>query len=325
MANNLTNTDISRYLGLTAADVTALQTAQGDEFQVVKNKFLTAILNKIAYQKVENMKWSTPFEELRGYPIKYGDTIENIFIDVPAGYDYDMHATNPFDTATNPMYTLYARLNMQKQYEITVWDNQVRQAVLNENGYRSLIDGIVQSLGTAKSLDYFNYVKCMLNNATLYENGFTATASTNKAITLQMANTIDEMIYPSKNNNKLGVMNASKKEDIRVYVKNTLKRNIDFGYLAGVFNLSKVDIGANIIGIDTFKYLDKNGQLAGDDLDFIIVDKNAFDIHDALASGSSIYNPKGMYTNYFNNYWGIISFKYYHNARAFKTTATTSH
>ena len=101
MANNLTNTDISRYLGLTDADVTALQTAQGDEFQVVKNKFLNAILNKIAYQKVENMKWSTPFEELRGYPIKYGDTIENIFIDVPAGYDYDMHATNPFDTATN--------------------------------------------------------------------------------------------------------------------------------------------------------------------------------------------------------------------------------
>ena len=134
------------------------------------------------------------------------------------------------------------------------------------------------------------------------------------------------MQLPKKTNNKTGVMNATPINDILLIIKVDLLNSINLDYLAGVYNLSKVDLIKNIIAVDSFKVeitgTSGTSTMNGTDIDFVILDSKGFDNHVALEDGGLIYNPKGKYTNHFYNLWKIISFKQFYNARAFQLKVT---
>lgn len=326
---NLTNSEIVASLGLPEDIVEKLATAQGEEFQVTANQFISTLINKIVYSKVDKMEFSNPFKKYEGFPVRYGDTIENIFTEVPQGYTFDKDATDPFAKKVPSVKVLYASINYEMQYETTIQDALLRRAALNEYGFMQLIESILANMGTRKSVDEYTATIRMLNNEDLYADGFeeldVSAMSTDtekyKSVTQKIIDVVTDFALPCVDNNALGVLNVTRREDVLLVIKQSLLNHINLDFLSGVFNLSKVDLVKQIIPVRSFKTIapdDEDAEEVGEDLDFIILDTKGFDIHPALEDSGMIYNPKGKYTNHFTNSWKIISYKYFHNARAFK-------
>lgn len=320
----LTNSELIEYLELPADTITKLQTAQGSDYQAVANQFLEALHNKVLYQTVASMNFTNPFKQFDSFPINYGDTIENIFVEMPKGYAFNKDATDPFTKVVPSVKALYATINYEMQYATTIEDALLRRACLSEYGFMSLIDSILGQLSKAMSLDEYFATIGMLNNKDLFAQGIeelsvgSTAAEKAKTVTETIVNTVSAYKLPMTTNNKLGVMQVSNPSDVLLIIKYGLLNSINLDYLTGVFNLSKVDLVKRIIEVDGFKVANDSGTLVGDDIDFMIIDTKAFDMHTALQDGGMIYNPKGKYTNHFYNLWKIMSFKYFYNARAFK-------
>lgn len=336
MGNGLTNTQLVEVLGLPKSIITDLQTAQGDTYKAVANEFLSALFNKVLYQTVESMEFANPFKKYDSFPINYGDTIENIFVEIPSGYKFDPDATDPFTKAKPSVKALYASINYELQYETTIEDSLLRRACLSEYGFMNLIDTILGALSKGMSLDEYYATICMLNNENIFAQGFENVDIPNnstdeekaKIITNKIVNTTTDFQLPSTGNNKLGVQNITNPNNILLIIKDTLLNSINLDYLSGVYNLSKVDLVKNIIKVKSFQVEQKDDSTGavtkvGTDIDFMIIDTKGFDCHTALQDGGLIYNPKGKYTNHYYNLWKIVSFKYFYNARAFKLNQLT--
>ena len=326
--NGLTNTELIKYLELPEDIIDDLKTLQGTQFTARANEFLTALYNKVIYSRVFSMDFTNPFRKYESYPIEYGDTIENIFVEVPKGYEYDKDATDPFGRVNPVVKAFYASINVRLQYETTVYDVQLRQACLSQYGFMSLIDAILSALSKAVNIDEYFQTITLLNNEDLYRGGWTElekgsdNSQTAAKVCRAIVDTVSSFTHPMTSNNKAGVMQVSSKERLVVIMKYGLKNSINMDYLVGLFNVEKVGDIPEIITVDGFQVAKDDGndglELAGDDIDFIVMDSDAFDMHTALRDGGMIYNPKGLYTNHFYNLWKIMSIKLFHNMKAFK-------
>lgn len=333
MATVLSNSEIVASIGLPQSIVTSLQTAQGDEFSATANQFIGALINKIVYQKVESMDFDNPFKKYDSYPVNYGDTIENVFVDKAQGDKFNKDATDPFAKTGPTVKSLYASINYEMQYPVTIEDSLLRRAALNEYGFMNLINAILKSLVTGRSVDEYLATIIMLNNSNIYANGFETIDVTGEStltgqmgvVTKAIINTVHDMKLPSVDNNKMRVMQSTSTAHSLIVMKQSLLDNINLDYLTGLYNLSKVDLESKIISVRSFMAVVNtlNGDTlspssTGDDIDFIIIDDRGFDNHVALQDGGMIYNPRGKYTNHYSNLWKIISYRYDYQARAFK-------
>lgn len=327
MANNgLRNIEVVEYLGLPQETLTNLQTQQGSTFQATANTFLTALFNKVIYQQVDKLDFTNPFKQYDSFPIKYGDTIENVYVELPQGYQYDKDATNPFERTNANVIALYATINYEMQYKTTIYDSELRKACFSEYGFMNLIDSILSALSTSKTIDEYYATLSMLNNEKIMAKGVeeidTTALSTEeekaKLITKTIVDVVGSFELPSKENNKAHVLTATPKERVLLIVKREILDKINLEYLSGVYNLDKIDLIKNVLKVESFQVNDSEGNLTGEDIDFMLVDTKGFDNHVALEDGGMIYNPQGKYTNHFYNLWKIISFKYFYNCRGFK-------
>lgn len=328
----LTNGQLLDYMQLPADTLTALATAEGAEYTAKANEFLGALYNKVIYSRVFRMDFTNPFKKFDSYPIKFGDTVENIFVEIPRGYKYDKDATDPF-TRSNPVVkALYASINYELQYETTIYDSLLRRACLSEYGMMNLIDTILGQLQKAIEMDeYFATIFSIARSGNFADGieeltkGATDT-ETGAIVTKKIVNTVSQFKLPMTANNKANVLNACPQSRILIVMKYDLKNLINLDYLTGLFNLSKVGDMPEIIEVDSFQVTRPGDEsqsenpnvLVGDDIDFVIIDTEALDMHTALQDGGMIYNPKGKYTNHYYNLWKLINFKTFNNARAFK-------
>lgn len=361
MATSLTNTEVvatinalvakdnvGAYLGdttytnkagdvaLPADIIAALQTAEGDSYAAVANPFLSALVNKFAFQRVENMEWTNPFHKFEGRPITYGEAIENIFIDRATGVkdtsDSSTSEDSPFVKTIPNVQSMYTQINYKIMYPLSVEKKVLKRAVMSEYGLTDIIDGLAHSLIVGRDVDEYLATIVMLNNADIYAHGFETvdvsgaetTAAQMKTVTETIIQTYKDMLMPSKDNNKKGVMNVSSKNNLYLVIKQELLNKIDLDYLTGVYNLSKVDLLQHIIPVRSFKTAVKDANdndivssINGEDIDFVIVDERGFDIHTALNETGSIYNPRNMRTNLFTHLWKVIAFRHDFQARAF--------
>ena len=329
----LTNAELISYLELPEDIIESIKTAQGSEYQAVKNQFLDAIVNKIVYQRIDKGTFTNPFKQYDSYPVVYGETIENVFVPPAKGYKFNPDATNPFAKKKATAKALYATINYEMQYKVTIEDSLLRRACLSEYGFMNLVDYIIGSLKDGMDLDEYFATLGMLNNEDIFADGFEeieegADASQTAALVAKkIVDTVSAFTLPMTANNKMGVLNPSRKSDVLLIIKYDLLNSINLDFLTGVFNLSKVDLMDRIVQVDSFQVLepaeDEQHQptLVGEDIDFMIIDTRGFDNHVALQDNGMIYNPEGKYTNHYTNLWKIISFKYWFNARAFKVVA----
>lgn len=333
----LTNEQILDSIGFPKDFLDNLKTLQGNQYVAKSNEFLSALVNKILYQRIRDIDFTNPFSKYDGFPLEFGDTIENVYVQLVRGYGFDKDADDPFTKVNPSVVTSYVSINFEMQYCITIQDVLLRRASLSRYGLDNLVGKILRSVVVAMNVDEYLANLIMLNNADLYANSVDgeveeidvsqATSDTERYATIaeKIIQTYTDMLIPSPDYNKRGVFTVSSKSNLLLIIKQSLLNKINLSFLAGVYNLDKVDLLSSILAVRDFRVAIRDYQNDpivtsedGEDIAFVILDTTGFDNHQALRDDGMIYNPKGKYTNHFANNWKILSFRPDAQAVAYK-------
>ena len=282
----------------------------------LKNEVLTEIINKIAFTIIRGIDYESIFARFRGEDIVYGDTIEEIQITVPTGYDPRTVNTDPFTKTQPTVKACYHTINSEMQYTQTITDADFRRAVRTANGLDTLVNQIISSMTEAMKID--DDLKCIevLSNTgvygqIVYMGAETGNAETDaKTLVTSIKQAGSSMKHATNKWNFLRILRQLPLSRQILVIRSDWKDKIDLDYLSGIYNLNKVEIAQRIVEIESFIGLDN--------VVACLIDEKALMYHKALQDGGMIYNPKGVpYTNHFLNSWGVYSFSLFLDSALF--------
>ena len=329
-------------------------------FQPRMNEFISALVNRVARVVVNSKMYQNPWAFAKKGVLEFGETIEEIFIDIANAvpFDPDNAVTDVFKRNKPNVMSMFHAMNMQTEYPVTISQAQLRQAFLSLDGVTDLIARIVNSLYSAANYDEFIMMKYVIAQVAL------AGGLTNKAITaVSDAATASAAIIDIKAaSTKFGFMsndytaagnrNFVDKDNIYAITTADFDAVTDVDVLAKAFNIDRANWVGRHVSIDSFGFnegeLDRLDQLLADDPTYVaamttnsghgisttennalktitavIMDEAWLQVYDVLNQFTEIYNPKGLYWNEFFHVWRIYSASPFVNALMFSSTANS--
>lgn len=322
-------------------------------FQPRMNEFVSALVNRIARVVVTSRMYSNPWAFAKKGLIEYGESIEEIFVDIADSVPFDplKAETEVFKRNKPNIRSMFHAMNLQTEYPVTISQQQLRQAFLSASGVTDLIARIVNSLYSAANYDEFIMMKYVI--AVVADAGGlafeTITAVTNQA-------TAEAAIVKIKANSTLfgfmsdkytsaGNMNFVDMGNVYVITTADFDALTDVDVLAKAFNMDRANWAGRHVPIDSFAFneaeLTRLNQLLKDDAAYqanpitlagtlntalgtisaVMMDEQFLQVYDILNEFTEIYNPKGLYWNEFYHLWKIYSASPFVNALMFTTTA----
>ena len=317
------------------------------QFPALQNEFLTALVNRIAFVKVRNMEFSNPYAKFKKGILDFGETIEEIFVEIaePFRYDPAVAESKVFKRQIPDVRAAFHILNYQEFYKVTIQNNDLRKAFLSYQGVEDLISKIVNTLYIAAEYDEFLITKYMIMKNILAGHlkpvTPTGVTSTDDAKDYKAISNLLE--FPSTEYNMSGVHNTTKKQNQYLFMTASADAAMDVDVLAAAFNMDKAEFMGHRVIIDSFSSIDEDrlGKLfenypeytpfTADELTLlanvkaVLVDLDWMMIYDNLLEFTEQYNGEGLYWNYWYHTWKTFSVSPFVNAVVFAsgTSAVT--
>ena len=309
----------------------------------LQNEFLSALVNRIGRVILTSKMYSNPWEMFKKGMLEYGETIEEIFVNIakPFQYDPEVAETDVYKREIPDVRSAFHVMNYQKFYKATIQQEQLRQAFLSADGISQLIAGIVDQMYTAANYDEFLTMKYLLAKKILAGQFKPVTVSdlsvapinlTSNAVTTTIKETSNMLVFPSTEYNPAGVFQHTDYNDQYLIMSAKAKAIIDVNTLAAAFNMDKADFMGHVVTIDSFGSLDiaRLNVLFADDPTYteigsaelealakipaVSVGRDWFMVYDNLMQFTENYNGQGLYWNYFYHVWKIFSSSPFENA-----------
>lgn len=309
------------------------------QYTPLQNEFLNALVNRIARVIITSKMYSNPLSMFKKGLIDFGETIEEIFVNIanPHQYDVEESENKVFAREIPDVRAAFHTLNYKKFYKQTIQNKDLNQAFLSWDGITDLISKIVNAMYTAANYDEFVTTKYMLAKAILDGRLTAITVDGNdaKAAVTTIKGVSNSLTFMSNNYNVAGVQTFTDKNDQYLLVNSQFDSEIDVEVLASAFNMSKAEFMGHRILIDGFGTLDvaRLNALFKDDPNYeepsedtlkalnaipaVLVDKNFFMIFDNMYEFTENYNGQGLYWNYFYHTWKTFSMSPFANALVF--------
>ena len=309
------------------------------QFPALQNEFLTALVNRIAFVKVRNMEFSNPYAKFKKGMLDFGETIEDIFVEIAQPFKYDpaVAESKVFKRQIPDVRSAFHILNYQEFYKTTIQNNDLRKAFTSYNGVEDLISRIVNSLYVAAEYDEFLVTKYMLMKHILAGHLYPvapsgATSATDAKDYKAISNLLE---FPSTQYNMSGVHNVTKKENQYLFMSAAADAAMDVDVLAAAFHMDKAEFMGHRVVIDSFATIDSErlGEIFADDPNYteftsdelallanvkaVLVDVDWFMIYDNLMEFTEQYNGEGLYWNYWYHTWKTFSVSPFENAIVF--------
>lgn len=292
-------------------------------FTADRNEFVNALLNRIGLVVVKNKLYENPLKEFKKGMLEWGKSIEEVYVDLieAQAFDPKLAETELFKRNLPDVKAIFHQVNRQDMYPTTVSNEQIKMAFLSDEGFSNLIDKIVQSLYTSDNLDEFLLMKGLIHQYGV-EGKFKMIAvtpvtdeATAKLALKTIKSTSNKLTFMSKDYNFAGVNTVTPKEDQIILIDTDFDAMVDVEVLAAAFNMDKADFIGRRVLVDNFGGL-TNVLCA-------LVDRDWFMVYDKLITSEEVYNPKGLYYNYFLHHWQVMSTSQFANAVLFVTVAPT--
>lgn len=309
------------------------------QYTPLQNEFLNALVNRIARVIITSKMYSNPLSMFKKGLIDFGETIEEIFVNIanPHQYDVEESENKVFAREIPDVRAAFHTLNYKKFYKQTIQNKDLNQAFLSWDGITDLISKIVNAMYTAANYDEFVTTKYMLAKAILDGrlSAITVDANDAKGAVTKIKGVSNALTFMSNNYNAAGVQTFTDKDDQYLLVNSQFDSEIDVEVLASAFNMSKAEFMGHRILIDGFGTLDvaRLNALFKDDPNYeepsqdtltalnaipaVLVDKNFFMIFDNMFEFTENYNGQGLYWNYFYHTWKTFSMSPFANALVF--------
>lgn len=309
------------------------------QYTPLQNEFLNALVNRIARVIITSKMYNNPLSMFKKGLIDFGETIEEIFVNIASPHQYDVEESESkvFAREIPDVRAAFHTLNYKKFYKQTIQNNDLNQAFLSWDGITDLISKIVNAMYTAANYDEFVTTKYMLAKAILDGrlSAITVDANDAKGAVTKIKGVSNALTFMSNNYNAAGVQTFTDKNDQYLLVNSQFDSEIDVEVLASAFNMSKAEFMGHRILIDGFGTLDvaRLNALFKDDPNYeepsqdtltalnaipaVLVDKNFFMIFDNKYEFTENYNGQGLYWNYFYHTWKTFSMSPFANALVF--------
>lgn len=311
-------------------------------YPALQNEFLNALVNRIGRVIVTSKMYSNPWAKFKRGIMEYGETIEEIFVNIAKPFEFDPAVAEEkvFAREIPDVRAAFHPLNYQKYYKTTISQDQLRQAFLSWQGILDLIAKIVDSMYTAANYDEFNVMKYLIGrniiNGRLTPIQIAGVSSANmKSIVGTIKGTSNAFEFMSSKYNVAGVQNYSLKDSQYIIVNAEFDAVMDVEVLASAFNMDKADFMGHRVLVDSFGELDTTrlAQLFANSENYtafteaeitalkavpaVIVDEDWFMIYDNLNEFTEQYNGQGLYWNYWYHVWKTFSVSPFANSAVF--------
>lgn len=308
----------------------------------LQNEFLTALVNRIGRVIINSKLFSNPWAKFKRGILEYGETIEEIFVNIARPFQYDpaVAETKMFAREIPDVRAAFHFLNYQKFYKSTIQQEQLRQAFLSWQGINDLIAKIVDAMYTGANYDEFMVMKYLIGrhalNGEIFPKQIAGVSAANmKGIVGTIKGLSNNFEFMSNKYNVAGVQNYSLKENQYIIVNSEFDAVMDVEVLASAFNMDKADFMGHRVLVDSFGSLDADrlAELFAGDPNYVpltsaeltaldaipavIVDEDWFQIYDNLIEFTEKYNGEGLYWNYWLHEWKTFSISPFANAAIF--------
>lgn len=302
------------------------------DYPALQNEFLNALINRIARVIITSKMYENPWNMFKKGVIEFGETIEEIFVNIakPFQYDPEVAESKVFAREIPDVRSAFHVMNYQKYYKATIQQESLRQAFLSWDGINELIARIVDSMYAGANYDEFLTMKYMLAkhilNGQLYPVTVTEPTSTNaKSIVSSVKGISNNLEFMSTKYNLAGVATYTNKNDQYLIVNSNFDAIMDVEVLASAFNMDKAEFMGHRVLVDSFGSLDitRLNQLFEDDPTYteisadelealdaipaVLVSREWFMIFDNLMNFRENYNGEGLYWNYWFHVWKTFS------------------
>lgn len=321
------------------------------QFPALQNEFLSALINRIGRVLITSKMYSNPWTVFKQGILEFGETIEEIFVNIakPFEYDVDNSENKVFAREIPDIRSAFHSINYQKFYKATIQNKQLSQAFLSWEGITDLITKIINSMYAGANYDEFQTMKYMLAknilNGRLYPVTVPQLTEDNtKRIVSTIKGVSNNYEFMSTKYNVAGVNNYADKDTQYLIVNSNFDAIMDVEVLASAFNMDKAEFTGHRVLVDSFGNMDierlnklfandktytqftEDELKALDEIPAVLVDKNWFMIFDNLYEFTEQYNGEGLYWNYWYHVWKTFSVSPFANAAIFvpDTPAVTS-
>ena len=95
-------------------------------YQPARNAFVNALVNRIAATRITSISYQNPWRFLKQGILEYGETIEEVFIEMAKPYQFDPADAEStiFKQYKPDVHSVFHSMNFQKFYPMTVSINQ---------------------------------------------------------------------------------------------------------------------------------------------------------------------------------------------------------
>ena len=103
------------------------------DYPVLQNEFLSALVNRIGRVMLTSKMYDNPWAIFKKGLLEFGETIEEIFVNIAEPFTYDVEESENKVFARNipDVRSAFHVLNYQKYYKATIQNEQLRQAFLS--------------------------------------------------------------------------------------------------------------------------------------------------------------------------------------------------
>jgi hypothetical protein len=291
-------------------------------YAAAKNEFLDALVNKIALQLVSSKMAKNKLAKFKQGTIQYGSDIEEIFTNIAQAqtFDVDKAESEVFKRVKPDVRAMFHRVNRQDQYKVTIEEGQIKRAFYSADGLSKVVASIVNSLYSGDNYDEYVLMKQLIadywtnvNSAKVIETTQVTDQASARDFFRAVKQASLDFTFMSSIYNPQGVKQFSETGDQVLLLHKNVSTYLDTEVLAWVFNKENIDFQTSVIVLDDFGTLG-NTQAA-------LVDKKWFMVFDNLYETRSLYNPEGLYFNYWLHHHQTLSTSQFHNAVAFQIPA----
>ena len=284
------------------------------QFRPHMNEFMDALVNRIGTVIARNTVWTNPLSDFKRGMMGFGDTIEEIQTGLLKAHTYDPDRDylerDIFASETPASESNFHRINRQNFYKITMNEDLLRRAFLEDGGLAGFIGQLMQAPTTSDNWDEF-LLTCQLfkeyeNNGGFYHVKIpdvaspASTAEDAKSALRTMRGFADTLPFISTKYNAAHMPTFANRDEMLLFATPEFQAAVDVEALAGAFNVSKTDLYGRIVTIPKEQFAIKGCQA-------IMTTKDFFVIADTLLENRSMQNPVGLGTNYFLHHHSIIS------------------
>lgn len=337
--NNASTEYTSRVPAATQQNIAEIGRTLSD-WDAVYNEFCSALFHKIGLTIVQTALFTNKLAKFKSGRVLTGQDVEDIFVDAfraaEGAYDKDGgvgdNGVHPFKRREyQAVETAYYRMNRRDKYVITIYKDDVIRAFRSTTTLEQFITAQFNSIYTGAEFDEYEHMKKLLAEAIAKGEFFDysvpeigaadGTDASNmaacKAFVRSVKKAIADVSYPATIYNPAGVKTATKKENLVLFINKDIPAHLDVDLYSLVFGPNYAQLGIEIVEVDNFGP-DATGTYA------LLVDKEWFKVFDVKHEMTQLFNPEGLYTNFWLHIWQILSYSRFKTAIRFGTGAVTA-